>query len=107
MKEIGELATKITFSLDEINVLGSQSNVAMALQQFHQVDLLQYEKREKEVPHTTKNETYVDREIYERIMIRVVHNRNYKFAMSVEHTCPVSTTIDVSPITSLEKYRSQ
>jgi hypothetical protein len=35
--------------LDEINVLGSQSNVAMALQQFHQVDLLQYEKREKEV----------------------------------------------------------
>jgi hypothetical protein len=50
MKEIGELATKITFSLDEINVLGSQGNVAMALQQFHQVDLLQFEKREKEVP---------------------------------------------------------
>ena len=49
MKEIGELNTKITFSLDEINVLGSQSQVAMALQQFHQVDLLLYEKREKEV----------------------------------------------------------
>lgn len=53
MKEIGELNTKITFSLDEINVLGSQSQVAMALQQFHQVDLLLYEKKEKEVsPHT-------------------------------------------------------
>ena len=49
MKEIGELNTKITFSLDEINVLGSQSQVAMALQQFHQVDLLLYEKKEKEV----------------------------------------------------------
>jgi hypothetical protein len=43
------LSTKITFSLDEINVLGSQANVAMALQQFSQVDLLLYEKREKEV----------------------------------------------------------
>jgi len=50
MKEIGELNTKITFSLDEINVLGSQSNVAMALQQFHQVDLLLHEKAQKEVP---------------------------------------------------------
>ena len=48
IKEIGELSTKITFSLDEINVLGSQANVAMALQQFSQVDLLLYEKREKE-----------------------------------------------------------
>ena len=48
MKEIGELANKITFSLDEINVLGNQSNVAMALQQFHQVDLLHYEKKQKE-----------------------------------------------------------
>jgi len=54
MKEIGELSTKITFSLDEINVLGSQSNVAMALQQFHQVDLLLYEKREKEVCNSTE-----------------------------------------------------
>jgi len=50
IKEIGELSTRITFSLDEINVLGSQQNVAMALQQFSQVDLLLYEKREKEVP---------------------------------------------------------
>jgi len=49
MKEISELTTKITFLLDEINVLGSQSNVAMALQQFHQVDMLQYERKEKEV----------------------------------------------------------
>jgi hypothetical protein len=49
MKEINDLSTKITFSLDEINVLGNQGNVAMALQQFHQVDLLHYEKREKEV----------------------------------------------------------
>jgi hypothetical protein len=49
MKEIGELSSKITFSLDEINVLGTQSSVAMALQQFHQVDMLQYDKKEKEV----------------------------------------------------------
>jgi hypothetical protein len=49
MKEIGELNTKITFLLDEINVLGTQQQVAMALQQFHQVDLLLYEKKEKEV----------------------------------------------------------
>ena len=49
MKEIGELNTKVTFLLDEINVLGTQQQVAMALQQFHQVDLLLYEKKEKEV----------------------------------------------------------
>jgi LUC7 N_terminus len=49
MKEITELSTKISFSLDEIDVLGSQKQVAMALQQFHQVDLLQHEKKEKEV----------------------------------------------------------
>jgi hypothetical protein len=49
MKEINELATKITFSLDEINVLGSQGNVAMASMQFYQVDLLRHEKQEKEV----------------------------------------------------------
>jgi hypothetical protein len=49
MKDIGELSTKITFSLDEINVLGSQSHVAMALQQFHSVDMLQHDKKEKEV----------------------------------------------------------
>jgi len=44
------LSAKITFSLDEINVLGTQGSVAMALQQFHQVDLLHYDKKEKEVP---------------------------------------------------------
>jgi len=94
MKEIGELATKITFSLDEINVLGSQANVAMALQQFHQVDLLQYEKREKEVPQSSKW-YLICRETYDRITTQVDHNRNYKYVMSVEHTSPDSTTIDV------------
>jgi len=49
MKEINELGTKITFSLDEVNVLGNQSNVAMALLQYHQVDLLRHEKQQKEV----------------------------------------------------------
>ena len=44
------MSAKITFSLDEINVLGTQGSVAMALQQFHQVDLLHYDKKEKEVP---------------------------------------------------------
>src|SRR5271169_3472733 len=57
MKEITELSTKISFSLDEIDVLGTQRQVAMALQQFHQVDLLQHEKKQKEVisrPGTSK-----------------------------------------------------
>jgi hypothetical protein len=43
------LSNKITFSLDEINVLGNQGAVAMSLQQFHTVDMLHYDKQEKEV----------------------------------------------------------
>jgi LUC7 N_terminus len=49
LKEIGDLSNKITFSLDEISVLGNSGNVAMALQQFYQVDLLHSDKKEKEV----------------------------------------------------------
>ena len=100
MKEIGELSTKITLSLDEINVLGNQSNVAMALQQFHQVDLLQHEKREKEVyaNYSIRSLTPIlttCRETYELITTRADHNRNYKYVMFVAHIYPVLTMIDV------------
>lgn len=68
MKEIHELSVKITLSLDEINVLEIRSNVAMTLQKFHQIDVsLDSQYR--------TNFRVNDREIYERIMIQVVHNQ--------------------------------
>jgi hypothetical protein len=84
MKEIGELNTKITFLLDEINVLGTQQQVAMALQQFHQVDLLLYEKKEKEV-----SLIYIRlmSEYSGQIMILLAHNRNYRCVMFVVRIC--------------------
>jgi hypothetical protein len=102
MKEINELATKITFSLDEINVLGSQGNVAMASMQFYQVDLLRHEKQEKEVFHR-KNKFNISA-TFERIAIQQGLSQSYKSVMSVELISPVSIMIDVSLTISLEKY---
>jgi hypothetical protein len=105
MKEITELSTKISFSLDEIDVLGNQKQVAMALQQFHQVDLLQHEKKEKEViPFLTHQKLTFRSVSYGTTTTQADHNQNYKSVMSVEHTYHDSTTTDVSPTISLEKY---
>ena len=96
------MSTKITFSLDEINVLGAQANVAMALQQFSQVDLLLYEKREKEVvPYYIWLLIYSA--TYEHTMTQQGLNQNYKYAMYAEHIYLVSTTIDVLPTISPER----
>ena len=105
MKEITELSTKISFSLDEIDVLGSQKQVAMALQQFHQVDLLQHEKKEKEVtfPSSAKHELTCRSVNYGQTTTQAAHNRNYKSVMSVELTYHDSTTTDVSQTISPEK----
>jgi hypothetical protein len=105
MKEITELSTKISFSLDEIDVLGNQKQVAMALQQFHQVDLLQHEKKEKEVIPVLAHQKLTCRSVsYGIITTQVDHNQNYKSVMSVEHTSHDSITTDVSQTISLEKY---
>jgi hypothetical protein len=99
------LSTKITFSLDEINVLGSQANVAMALQQFSQVDLLLYEKREKEVTSLLFRGCYLlpCSATCGQTMIQQGLSQNYKYATSAVHIYPVSTTTDVSQTISLEK----
>jgi hypothetical protein len=109
MKEIGELATKITFSLDEIQVLGNQSQVAMALQQFHNVDLMRHDKQEKEVgfppysPFCSWNWANGSKR-FARIVIRRGVNQSYKCVTSVEHISPVLTMTDVSQIISQERY---
>lgn len=100
------MSTKITFSLDEINVLGSQGNVAMALQQFHQVDMLHYDKSEKEVGSLTMLGVYANvscRESSGRIMTRVDRNRSYRYATSAEHISPASIMIDGLQTTLLER----
>lgn len=75
----------------------------MALQQFSQVDLLLYEKREKEVAPFYRW-LLICSATYGQTMIQQGLNQNYKYAMYAEHIYLVSTTIDVSPTISLEKY---
>ena len=104
MKEITELSTKISFSLDEIDVLGNQKQVAMALQQFHQVDLLQHEKKEKEVILLLAHQKLTCGSVSSgTTTTQVDHNQNYKSVMSVEHIYQDSTTTDVWQTISLER----
>jgi len=102
MKEITELSMKTSFSLDEIDVLGTQKQVAMALQQFHQVDLLQPEKKEKEVLPVIVHPKLNCRSV--NYGTTVTHpNQNYRSVMSVEHIYQDSTTTDVWQTISLER----
>lgn len=76
----------------------------MALQQFSQVDLLLYEKREKEVTSPLCNDTNICSATYGQTMIQQGLSQNYKYAMYAEHIYLVWTTTDVSQTISLEKY---
>jgi hypothetical protein len=78
----------------------------MALQQFHTVDMLHYDKKEKEVQSPVPlltSDFNVFRESCEQIMTQADHNQSSKYAMSAAHTSLVSTTTDDWQTISQEK----